>query len=408
MMKHSVTRFAALVTALMVMIGMGACGNDAQSSGEITELTWWDGYTQYDEDSPLGQMLAGCEKTVGVTLERTADQASADTILQSAASGNLPDLTVLEYASVPQYAEAGLLADNESTGLDASGQMENVLASGVFDGKTYGASMGFNTLALYYDPDKLAEAGFTEPPSNWDELREYAAALTHGDQKGLGFSAYAGEDGTFQFLPFFWGAGGELNEVDSPEGVEALSFMRELVEDGSVSPDVVNWNQQDVRDQYMAGHLAMMINGTWQLNELDNAGVKYEVAPFPAKDGGEAPVPLGGEFVEVVATGDEARQQKAAEFAQCVISPDGMEGWAKGQTYLIPTEDGLAQQVAEDSRLAIWSEIASNARSKVVELGPGYPSASLALQTAFQSVLSGSATPEEALAAAQDEIKANQ
>ena len=403
-MKKMMKRAVALSASMAAMVGLAACGGqNASSDGEVKDLKIWDGYTQYDENSPLGKMYSKCADQVGVKLDRTVDQKQTDTLLQNATTGNLPDLTVLEYSYVPQFAKAGLLADNSVTGLDASGQMKNVLASGEYEGKTYGASLGFNSLALYYDPDKLAAAGIDKAPTNWDELKEAAAKLTDGDQKGLGFSAFAGEDGVHQFLPFFWGAGASLDKVDSKEGIKALSYMSGLVKDGSVPTDVVNWNQQDVRDQFMAGHVAMMLNGTWQLNELDKAGTTYEVAPFPGEDG-PAPVPLGGEFIEAVNTGNEAREKKAGEFMQCVISPDGMQDWANGQTYIIPTEEGAEKQAADDPRLKIWVDSAKDAKSKVAELGADYPNASLALQTAIQSALTGKSSPADALKQAQQDI----
>jgi len=85
-----------------------------------------------------------------------------------------------------------------------------------------------------------------------------------------------------------------------------------------------------------------------------------------------------------------------------------MKEWAAGQTYLIPTEAGIAEQAESDPRLEIWAEIASSARSKAAELGPDYPQASLSLQTAFQSVLTGTASPEDAAAKAQAEIESIQ
>lgn len=401
MVKRTVTASAAVA----MVLGMAACGNKtaASSDGEVKDLKIWDGYTQYDENSPLGKMYSKCADQVGVKLDRTTDSKQTDTLLQNAATGNLPDMTILEYSYVPQFAKSGLLADNDTTGLDASGQLKNVLASGEYEGKTYGASIGFNSLALYYDPDKLAAAGIDKAPTNWDELREDAKKLTNGDQKGFGFSAFANEDGVHQFLPFFWGAGADLTKVDSKQGVEALTYMTDLIKDGSVSSDVVNWNQQDVRDQYTSGHIAMMLNGTWQLNDLDKAGAKYKVAPFPGKDGA-APVPLGGEFIEAIKTGNAARMKKAGEFIQCVISPDGMKDWAKGQTYIIPTQSGMEDQAKSDPRLESWVESAKNAKSKVAELGADYPNASLALQTAVQSALSGKSSPADALTQAQKDI----
>ena len=120
---------------------------------------------------------------------------------------------------------------------------------------------------------------------------------------------------------------------------------------GSAWQSNVNANQQDVRDQFLAGKLGMMVNGTWQLSALDEAGLNYGVVPIPAKDGGAAPSPLGGEFVEVVAS-DEAKQTLAAQFAQCMIEPDNLKAWAAGQSYIMPYADAAAEQATEDPALA--------------------------------------------------------
>src|SRR5690606_36975844 len=132
-----------------------------------------------------------------------------------------------------------------------------------------------------YNVDMLAEAGL-EPPETWDELELAAAALTQGSTYGMAFSASPNADGAYQFLPFFWSAGGDESRLGDGAGAPALQLWKDLVDAGSASQSVVNWNQQDVNDQFLAGRAAMMINGPWQvpvLSEQDD--VDWAVASIP-------------------------------------------------------------------------------------------------------------------------------
>jgi multiple sugar transport system substrate-binding protein len=405
--RSAKTRRTAAALASVAVLGLSACGGgdgsgSGDDGGDVSTLALWDGFTQYDESSPYGQLVSSCETEVGVTVERTQDAAVGDKLLQAASSGETPDLVILDNPTVAQFADSGILVDNETSGLDASAQDENILAAGQVDGKTYGGSIGSNTLALFYNVDMLAAAGVA-PPTNWEELRAAVAATTSGDVKGMAFSAINTEEGSFQFEPFFWGAGAELSELDSPEAVEALQLWTDWVESGQASESNLNANQQDVRDQFLAGTAAMMVNGTWQLPDLNTSGINYAVVPLPAVDGGSAPSPLGGEFIEVVVS-DDARQQKAAEFAQCFIDPANLSAWATGQSYILPYAEQAQEQAAADPALEPWVEAISVARGRTADLGAEYPDVSQALWTAVQESLSGTKTPQQALTDAQASV----
>ncbi len=389
-------RSRATVVAAIGAVGaltLAACGGGGGGADDRT-LELWDSWSQYDASSPYGQLLSTCEEETGITIERTQEAELSSKLLQAASSGSTPDLVVLDNPLVAQFAETGLLVPNSESGLDTSGMMDNVLAAGQFEGETYGASIGANSLALFYNKDMFDEAG-TAPPTTWQELTSAAAELTHGDVRGLGFSAAASEEGTFQFLPFFWGAGADLADLESPEAAAALTLWTDLVDSGSASQSNLNATQQDVRDEFLAGKLAMMVNGTWQLASLDEDGISYGVVPLPAQDGGTAASPLGGEFMEIV-VGD--RQELAAEFSQCLVKPANLKVWTEGQTYIQPYADEAAAQAAENPALEPWVEAVSAAQGRTADLGTAYPQTSEALWTAVQEALSGQKSPEQALA----------
>ncbi|WP_458117231.1 sugar ABC transporter substrate-binding protein [Arthrobacter sp. D2-10] len=391
--RHKRTE-ASLGMTVVLGLALSACSAGASSDSSNT-LTLWDAYTQYDENSPYGKLISGCESSTGISIERTSDPSLETKFLQAASSKTTPNLIVLDNPSVARFADVGLLVDNEASGLDTADVLPNVLAAGQLDGKTYGSSLGSNTLALFYNKDLLSAAG-VQPPTNWEELKAAAVALSTGDVKGLGFSASGSEEGTFQFLPFFWGAGASLEDISSPEAVEALTLWVDLVQSGAASEANVNTNQQDVRDQFLAGKLGMMVNGTWQLSALDEAGLNYGVIPLPAKNGEAAPSPLGGEFIEVVVA-DAEMQELSTEFAQCMIDPANLTEWAAGQSYIMPYPDAAADQATADSALVPWVEAITAAQGRTAELGVAYPETSKALYTAIQEALTGSKTPQAAL-----------
>ena len=76
-------------------------------------------------------------------------------------------------------------------------------------------------MALFYNKDMFAAANL-QPPTTWAEIESDAAALTKNGVYGIAWSSTAGEEGSWQFEPWFWGAGADLTKLDSPQAVKAL------------------------------------------------------------------------------------------------------------------------------------------------------------------------------------------
>ena len=211
----------------------------------------------------------------------------------------------------------------------------------------YGIAPGINGMALFYNVDMLDAAG-VKPPTTWAEVKDVAAKLTGNGVYGIAFSAVATEEGSWQFEPWFWGAGADLTKLNSPEGVQALQFWVDLVNSGSASKSVVTWSQGDVNDQFIAGKAAMMQNGVWNLGSLDKAGINYGVVPIPMPDGGAAPGPMGGEVLTIPLGTDQAKLQAAGNMVNCLLSDKNMLAWADLKTRTSPVAQALAEQVAQD------------------------------------------------------------
>jgi multiple sugar transport system substrate-binding protein len=408
-------RGASLRTALPALVaaaalGLTACGGGGGSGGgggggEVTSLRVLDYYNNEPDKSVYDRFLNQCGQQAGVTIEREAVPGSGliAKVLQQASSRTLPDVLMLDNPDLQQIAETGALAPISDFGLSADGYQEGVTAASTFEGQVYGLQPITNSIGLFYNVDMLNQAGIT-PPKTWDELKTAAAALTQGERYGVAFSSIADYEGAWQFLPFMWTNGGDETNIASPETAEALQLWVDLVNSGSASRSVVNWDQATVREQFAAGNAAMMVNGPWQFPALDEVqGLNYEVVPIPVPQAGETVVaPLGGETWTIPQTGDPARQAKAAEIVACLNTDENQIAIAT-ERLTVPTKTALHDRfVAEVPRLAAFTEIVKTARARTGKLGPEWPAAATRIYTAMQTAITGGAPPLQALQQAQD------
>jgi len=400
---------AVLTTATLALVGAcssaGGTGGGG-STGSATTFTWWDPYPQHDASSDWEARVQQCGEDAGVTIQRTAYDTTALTnqALLSAQEGTSPDVILLDNPAVSTLADTGMLSTTEELGLDTSDVDENLLAAGVVDGAEYGIPIGANTLALYYNAEILDDAG-VDPASitDWASLTAALASVTDAGHKGITFAGIGTEEGSFQFLPWFWGAGADLTQLDSPEAVEALELWTGWLDAGYAPNSVIQNSQNTTWEEFLTGDFAFVENGTWQVNSAAEAGFETGVIQLPAKDGGVAPAPTGGEFIVAPVQSDEGRYETTREIVECMTTPEGFVETANTFAYYVPpTAAGQEQLLAEKPELETWVEAVRSAKGRTSDnLGTDYPKISEALWTAVQNALSGAATPQEALATAQ-------
>ena len=277
--------------------------------------------------------------------------------------------------------------------------MPALAALGGYEGKDYAVPSANNTVALYYNTEMLEAAGL-QPPKTWDELRETAKKLTKDQTYGLVFPGINNEQGAFHTSTFIWSNGGTFEKLNSAEDVEALTYLRGLVDDGSVSKSVVTLAIADARDQFVAGRAAMMIGGSWLLPQLDeHPDLKYGVVPVPTPKAGEQVVPVGGELWVVSVTADKEAAKKVLD---CLSSPDVMLEYAKGRNN-VPAVSALTEclQRSAPAHGSHSSNRMAGAESRTAVLGTEYPKYSAAYSAAMQATLIGEKNPQAALDEAQ-------
>lgn len=416
-MKRIPLPVRALGAIGVLCLGATACssgsGGDPAATGDAagSTYTWWDPYPQHDDGSAWAERVQACGDEAGVTIDRTAYDTTALTnqALLSAQEGTSPDVILIDNPAVSTLADTGMLTTMDELGFDTGDFDENLLAAGVVEGSTYGIPVGANTLALYYNKAVLDAAG-VDPATitDWASLDAALAKVAAAGSKGITFAGIGTEEGSFQFLPWFWGAGADLRELDSPEAVAALDLWKGWLDAGHAQQSVITNAQNTTWEEFLTGDFAFAENGTWQVNSAAEAGFETGYIQIPAIDGGGAPAPTGGEFITAPVQDATERYEVTSAIIACMTTPEGLVETASTFAYYVPpTAEGQEALLATNPELETWVSAVRDAKGRTSDdLGTDYPLISEQLWTAVQSVLSGAMTSQEALTAAQQAAEA--
>lgn len=411
-------QFTALLAALAMTMGLLAgCGSGADTADAVTEespaeetseasaseaeaVTIWYYWEMENQQSSLDKVIKSynsSQDAYEVTAKYVPFADFKKQLSIGASADELPDLVILDSPDHASYASMGIFEDITGK-FDVSNYYEGTVNSCTIDGKLYGIPFGVNCLALYYNEDMLEAAG-ADVPESWDELLETAKALTTDGVSGLAFCSVQNEEGTFNFLPWLWSTGATSYDIDNENGIRALSFVQSLIEEGVMSKECINWTQGDVMNQFISGNVAMMVNGPWQIPsiEAEAPDLNWNVALIP-QDSQYASC-LGGESYAVISG---RNVDGALDFLTYATSDEQVKSLMSGFGYISADSVIAETQFDADSPYQLFVEELKYAMPR----GPlaEWPSVSNAISLAFNQVITGAATPEDAAAEAQATI----
>ena len=314
-----------LTAALALTSCAGGSTPDPAATGfEGLELTVWNNI-DFDPYQTLQKgYFEACADELGITVDvQTQSGDYTTSLLQAASSKTLPDVALLSTdTQVPQLASQGVLADLGGLGITTDGIEDSIASLGEYEDTLYALPVQAESYAIFYNADAFAAAGITEPPATFDELVETAKALTTDTQDGIVLPGIGGDGSTpVYFLPFLLSAGGDPADPTSEGAVEAVDLYKDLVADGSLSNEYVNWGW-DAIDQWTSGAAAITVSGPWNLVD-DSIPFEYGTAAFPTPEAGEsAKVGILGYAYGVAANADPNREAAAAALVECRASEE--------------------------------------------------------------------------------------
>ena len=421
-MNKSTLRFLPLVATLLAL-GLAACaGPSAATQPEATQpaaaaptaveptaaastgesLTMW----VYDDGrleilTQLGQEFEE-EFGVPVNVEVVDLTELRNAMALGAAAGEGPDMVIIPHDNLGPMVENGAAAEID-LGDKASQFLSNAIDGFTYNGQLYGVPLAVENIGFFRNTDLVPEA-----PVTWAEVQEVGATLM---ESGAIDQVIEFPDLTYNIYPLFTSYGGYIFGRDADgnftiddvglnnEGmVEGLTWVKELVEAGLVSPNI-DWEASHVR--FETGRSPFILTGPWAINRFQTAGVNYAISDFPAAQVGGTP---GYPFLGVqglVVNANRPNALLAKTFAEDFLATE--ENYARiFEAEPRPSAWASVFNGAEDPDTAAFNHAGVNAVPMPAIPAMGYVWD--AWVNAGALVVSGELTPAEALNQAVDQV----
>ncbi len=344
------------------------------------------------------------------------------TKLNTAMAGNVaPDLAMNDSSTVPARAANGVLVPLnqfiEADDFDTSVFYPVLMDAMEYEGDYYGIANDTDVRVLYYNKEHFREAGLDPdtPPTNWDELKEYAEALTIRDDNGhidqMGFTPDMWLS-NIQVHTLAWTNGGDFWDEDGnptfmrEENLEAVELIKHFHDYYGEEGMSTYRSEAGVMDHgpFVEGKLSMVMDvGNLTRTILrENPDLDYGIATLPYE---VEPVTYSAGFnYEIIDNEDEDKARAAWEFLKYITSEDVQKIFVEETGSLSSNRHAAeAEEFMTDEN---WAEIVGQMEhARFIEFIPQHPNWNGTLVTVQEAVLSDGVPIEEAMQQAQDQAE---
>lgn len=411
------------VTAPAVAGCASGAGDGVGADGRVT-VELWHGQTDTGR-AAIEKLVAEFNRThPGIRVDAGGGVLS-DVMLQkitaALAAGSFPDVAYVFGSDLASVARSPSVVDLTDTFHD-NGPVpwkdfwKPARDAVTLNGRVRAAPALIDSLAVVCNRKLFRRAGVPLPRAGWTwkEFVATAARLTDRGRGvfGTGWPGVGDEDTVWRLWPMVWDLGGEIVAPDgqhigfADEGVRALRTVAGLAEARSVYIDPKPGTEQ-MYQVFNSNRMAMVVTGPWQLPDIRQAGIDYEVVPLPSYSG--RPITISGPDTWTVLDNGPARVRAARTFVTWLSRPAQDVRWDVRAGSLPLSRDTRAlpawqHQEAGTAGLAVFTRTLDSARVRPVHAA--YPQISQAVGEAVTAVLLGRSTPARAMRECAEEANA--
>ena len=366
-------RIIALLLVAVMMLGLVACGNSAQPAEKPAEnkpaenkpaaseqeaegytgptgtITWcsWGSDAEIEYNQKMSELFMQTHPGTTVIFEGIND--SYDTTVETRyIGGQSYDVIYGHPSTLLKWAQEGMLmdisdvyAENEFL-WDETKYMTNIYDLFQYQGKYFGTVAGADTFVLFYNKNKLDEAGLPYPTKDttWEELADMARKTTIRDEDGAPISlGLASSYGYYSFFPILYAHGGKMLDdmnnptkvvFNSPETIEALKWIQSSTNgDGYFSP--AGEDNTFLTGWFPTGEYTFHISGVYDIvymTGIEDFG--WDIAPLPQtkQNPGDTAVLTAGYAVSAQTQNEELAKEfvlwLTSDEAQKLLSETGI------------------------------------------------------------------------------------
>lgn len=302
-------RWVPALFAIMLAIGLSACGNNSNdsegaasssaagspasaSAGEAgvkgsISFAYWGAQTEADAINKVVDDFKA--KYPDIKVESQWIQSDYLTKVQTMiAGGTAPDVMLISNSDLPGFADAFQEAQ-----LDPNAFSSPTLVDAMtYNGKVYASPFIIKPKVMAINVDLFEKNNIPLPsatePMTAEQFGEISKKLTSGEGKSKVFGSEPLWMGNwiYSFGGTYYSEDGKKSTIASPESMAAANFIIRAKQDGTV-PNDTEKQGQSMMDWFLSGRIGMFTDfGPWYLPQMaDVKSFKWDLVPFPGNGG---------------------------------------------------------------------------------------------------------------------------
>jgi len=385
-------------------------GSNSTHQVEITLSGW---QSNPNEGKLLDKVIREFEaKNPTIKVKREVINSQYMDVIRTRLIGEVaPDVFYLEAFEAPTLIKSGVLEPLNSyikPEFKLNDFEPNLLNAFKQNGSVYGIPKDFSTLSLFYNSTALKNAGITQPPKTWDDLRKVAKKLTIDknkdgkiDQYGMGVVPELPRQ-TFMIKAF----GGKLVDQNNyaafanPNGLEGLQLVIDQYRLDRTAAQASDVGANSNSEAFGQGRVAMTLDGAWAIPYLKETfpKLKFQTAEVPKINDRQGTMLY---TVAYVMNQRSTQKQAAWKLIQFLTSESGMKAWAN-QGVALPSRRSVLAGMKYD-RNPIYSSFVAGAKYGTIwQAGETLPTIMTSFDNQFVSAMLGQQPLPEAMKRAQE------
>src|SRR3984893_290688 len=283
------TRFLTLIAMASVVTLIHPLTGNAK---DHVDLQFWDmiwGGPEYiDSGKALFAQFNQEHPDITVTYRSIPWTNWYQTFLTAIGSGTAPDLSTGAGYQAVQLSDQGAILpiDDLISEWKTNGKLDDFLPKTVetlkYDNHYVALPWGIDIRIWYYRKD-LFEQAKLQPPTNWQEFKSAAQALTNAKADQYGVVSGGDTGGSHLLLTLMFNNGGGLFTSDrkldlsSDRNMEALKFLADLVKNHDVYPASAAYSSEDALSAFSQGKGALILSNPGLSGRLPKIADKFGV-----------------------------------------------------------------------------------------------------------------------------------
>jgi multiple sugar transport system substrate-binding protein len=309
----------ALTTGMAISAG-------AASAAEITLMRFFgDCQEEYGSVNDASQANGECGIITALTNQFNATNEGGHTVVTQTAdwgayydlltatyeTGNIPDVAVMHASVMPNFTSRNLLTPLTEpfaqAGIDTADFVPAALANASVDGEVYALPFDLHALLFHVNMDLMQQAGFVNEdgtvrlPTSPEEFISMGKEFEEATGQNYFTTESQSSEGMMVrlFNSFMWQQGvdvisadGTTASINTPEGVKAATFIKQIYDEGLADPGLDSLGADQA---FVNGQAGILLTGTWMVDNFNAQAAggevalkNYAVANVPALFGNEA------------------------------------------------------------------------------------------------------------------------